>query len=180
MFSPNNGKYDRGDFAFLSIRDFGKGSKYGKINANIEASAEEEFDEKVVRHDCIRAFAEQTKAPVIQKKSEDSGELSPTVLRLLTRLMFEYQKTLLKPIARYRMLANANIMAELVGDEVSSSYILFARTYLRALVQFVRKEDFGAVKLVPSPEYSNAKSTLVRLSVIDLLREYGRKEVCAE
>ena len=176
MFSPNNGKYDRGDFAFLSIRDFGKGSKYGKINANIEASAEEEFDEKVVRHDCIRAFAEQTKAPVIQKESEDSGELSPTVLRLLTRLMFEYQKTLLKPIARYRMLANANIMAELVGDEVSSSYIRFARTYLRALVQFVRKEDFGAVKLVPSPEYSNAKSTLVRLSVIDLLREYGKKE----
>ena len=90
--------------------------------------------------------------------------------------MFEYQKTLLKPTDRYRMLANANIMAELVGDDVSSSYIRFARTYLRALVQFARKEDFGTVKLVPSPEYKDAKPTLVRLSVIELLKEYGKKE----
>lgn len=176
MFSPNNGKYNRGDFAFLSIKDFGKGSKYGKINANIEESAQDQFDEKAVRHDCIRAFAEQTKAPVTKKPEEDAGELSPTILRLFTRLMFEYQKTLLKPTDRYRMLANANIMAELVGDDVSSSYIRFARTYLRALVQFARKEDFATVKLVPSPEYCNAKSTLIRLSVIELLKEYGKKE----
>ena len=170
------GKYSRGDFAYLSVKSYGKGAKYGKIYAKVMGSAEETFDEQSVRHDCIHAFATNTVIPSYKKEEEEAGKLSPTILRLLARQMFEHQKSLLKPSDRIRLLANANVMVELVGDSASSSYLRFARTYLRALVQFVRKEDMGAIQLRPEKEYEEAIPTLIRLSVIEILKEYGKKE----
>lgn len=176
FFSPKSGKYSRGDFAILSVKGYGKGDKYGKIDAEIVRDSDRTFEEQKVRRDCIRAFAEQAAPPTAGKENEGSTELAPVVIRLLTRQMFEHQKSLLTLIDRFRLLANANVMAELVGDEVTASYIRFARTYLRAIVQFVRKEDFRSVRLVPGSEFCQAKSTLIRMSVIDLLKEYGRRD----
>ena len=173
-------RYHHGDFAFISVKDYGKGKFYGLISGIIREDLNEEldeiFDEKSARHDCIRAFAESTELPVYQRPEEETAELSPVLLRLLLRLLFEYQKSLLKPSERFRYLANANVMAEMVGDDLSASYISFARTYLRALVQFVNGEDINAIHLEPDDEYKSAKSTLIRLSIIDLLKEYGRKD----
>ncbi len=172
--------YHHGDFAFISVKEYGKGKFYGLIRGIIREDLTEElndiFDEKSARHDCIRAFAESTVPPVYQRPEEDTAELSPVLLRLLLRLLFDYQKSLLKPSERFRYLANANVMAEMVGDDLSASYISFVRTYLRALIQFVNGEDINAIHLEPDEEYREAKSTLIRLSVIDLLKEYGRKD----
>ena len=176
FYSVNNGQYCRGEFAYLSVRNYGTGTKYGKMDARIEGRSDEVFDEKSARHDCIRVFAEKTNAPDNQIKEEETGELNPTILRFLIQQMFEHQKTLLKPSDRIRYLANANVIAELVGDMVTSSFIRFTRTYLRALVQFVRKEDVDAIQLVPQEDYRDAKQTLIRLSVIEILKEYGKKE----
>ena len=174
--TPNTGKYARGDYAYLSVKNYGKDAKYGKIYAKIDEGSEETFDEKTVRHDCIREFATHTEVPDYKKEEEETGELSPTILRLLTSQMFEHQKTLLKPSDRIRFLSIANVMAELVGDSTSSSYIRFARTYLRALIQFVRKESMDSIQLKPDKEYAEANPTLIRLAIIDILKEYGKKE----
>ena len=168
--------YHRGDFAIITINDFGQGKYYGLIRGYVKGDTEQQFDEKTVRHDCIRTFAEFTEAPVYQREEEDTTELSPALIRLLLRLLFDYQKSLLKPSDRFRYLANANVMAEMIGDDLSASYISFARTYLRALIQFVNGEDISAIRLDPDEEYRKAKSTLIRLSIIDLLKEYGRKD----
>ena len=94
----------------------------------------------------------------------------------MLRLLFEYQKTLLKPSDRFRYLANANVMAEMVGDDLAASYIGFARTYLRALIQFVNGQNISAITLEPEEEYRKATATQIRLNIIDLLKEYGRKD----
>ena len=169
-------EYHHGAFAFITIKEYGSGKFYGLIRGCIKEETNESFDEKTARHDCIRAFAESTDVPVYKRPEEDAVELSPILLRLLLRLLFEFQKSLLKPSDRFRCLANANIMAEMVGDDLSASYISFARTYLRALIQFVNGEDINAIHLEPDEEYRSAKSTLIRLSVIQLLKEYGRKD----
>ena len=178
--TSKTGRYRRGNFAFISVKGFGKGKSYGLINAYIREDLEEElnetFDEKSVRHDCIRDFAEMTQAPVFQRPDEDTAELSPVLLRLLLRLLYEYQKTLLKPSDRFRCLANANVMAEMVGDDLSASYISFERTYLRALIQFVNGQSISAINLEPEPAYEDAVATRIRLNIIDLLKEYGRKD----
>lgn len=176
MYTPNTGEYHRGDFALLAITEYGIGQFYGKIHAKIVRSATTDFDETAARHKCIRAFAKQEEKPIYQNPAEDTGELSPEVLKILTRLLFEYQKSLLNPADRFRYLANANIMAEMVCDDLSASYLNFARTYLRALIQFANKEDIKNLHLSPDEEYRGAKPTLIRLSVIELLKEYGRKD----
>jgi len=170
------GNYRHGDFAFIGIKEYGIGKYYGLIHGYVKDDTDETFDEKSARHDCIRAFAESTEMPIYQKPEEETGELSPILLRLMVRLLFEYQKSLLKPSDRFRYLANANVMAEMVNDELAASYINFARTYLRALIQFVNGEDINAIKLEPEEEYRQAKATLIRLSIIELLKEYGRKD----
>ncbi len=170
------GRYRHGDFAFVRVKSYGSGKYYGLINGYVCEDTDETFDEKTARHDCIRAFAESTETPVFQKLEEEAGELSPVLLRLLLRLLFEYQKSFLKPSDRFRYLANANVMAEMVNDELAASYIAFARTYLRALIQFVNGEDINAIRLEPEEEYRQARSTLIRLAIIDLLKEYGRKD----
>ncbi len=168
--------HHRGDFVMISIHEYGSGPQYGIIRGYISDETDEHFEEETARHDCIRAFAESTEMPIYQKPEEETGELSPVLLRLLVRLLFEYQKSLLKPSDRFRYLANANIMAEMVDDELAASYINFARTYLRALIQFVNGEDINAIRLEPEEEYRQAKATLIRLSIIELLKEYGRKD----
>ena len=168
--------YRRGEYATIAINNFATGKYYGLIHGYIKGDADDSFDEKAVRHDCIRQFAECTQPPVYQRPEEDTAELSPVLLRLLLRLLFEHQKSLLKPSDRFRYLACANVMAEMVGDNLAASYISFARTYLRALIQFVNEEDISTLTLEPDEEYQQAKSTLIRLSVIELLKEYGRKD----
>ena len=168
--------YRRGEYATIAINEFGTGKFYGLIHGFIKKDSDETFDEKTARHDCIREFAEFTQPPIYQHPEEDTAELSPVLLRLLLRLSFEYQKSLLKPSDRFRYLACANVMAELVGDDLAASYISFARTYLRALIQFVNGENISTIKLEPDEEYKQAKSTLIRLSIIELLKEYGRKD----
>ena len=174
------GHYHHGDFAFISINDYGKGSYYGLMRGFVREDLSDDlkdwFEEKTARHDCIRAFAESTEPPVYQRPEEDTAELSPVLLRLLLRLLFEYQKSLLTPSDRFCCLANANVMAEMVGDDLAASYISFARTYLRALIQFVNGESISDITLQPEEEYRYATATLIRLSIIDLLKEYGRKE----
>lgn len=170
-------QYHHGDFAFIKVSEYGSGKYYGLIRGYIiKDDADESFDEKSARHDCIRCFAESTEAPVCQRPEEDAAELSPVLLRLLLRLLFEYQKTLLKPSDRFRYLANANVMAEMVGDDLAASYISFARTYLRALIQFVNGQNISAITLEPEEEYRKATATQIRLNIIDLLKEYGRKD----
>ena len=175
FFTASVGRYSRGDFALLSVKGYGKGAKYGKLDAIIEDDSDDMFDETMARHDCIREFATQTVVPDSKKEEEETGELSPTILRLLTSQMFEHQKTLLKPSDRIRFLAIANVMAELVGDTTTSSYLRFARTYLRALIQFVRRENMDSIQLQPDKEYVKAIPTLIRLAVIEILKEYGKK-----
>ncbi len=175
MFTVNNHKYNRGDFAFLSVKKFNHGDYYGKIDAIIEGDADIDFDERTARHDCIRAFAQQMSAPV-EAKQEETSELSPMVISLLMKQMFAYQRTLLKPSDRFRFLANASVMAEMIGDDLSASYTKFTRNYLRALVQFVLNEDMSEIQLTPDEDYKDATSTKVRMEVIDLLKQYGMKE----
>lgn len=170
------GRHRHGDYAFICVKEYSSGKYYGLIHGYVKDDTDETFDEKSARHDCIRAFAESTEMPIYQKPEEETGELSPILLRLMVRLLFEYQKSLLKPSDRFRYLANANVMAEMVNDELAASYINFARTYLRALIQFVNGQDINAIKLEPEEEYRQAKATLIRLSIIELLKEYGRKD----
>ena len=176
MYTPNTREFSRGDFAILNNLNYGQGKYYGKIDAKVKKLTNETFDEKSARHDCIRAFAEETMPPVYAQPEEETSELSPLIISLLLRQMFGFQRTLLKPLERFYILSNVSVMAEAIGDTLSASYTRFARTYLRALVGFAAGDSVKDIQLSPDDDYRDAKSTQIRLEVIALLKEYGRKD----
>ena len=176
FYTPNSKEFSRGDYAILSGLKYAQGKYYGKIDARVLRLSNERFDEKTVRHDCMRAYTQETQPPVYAKPEIETSEMSPVIIRLLLRQMYAYQRTLLKPSERFCILANASVMAEMIDDSLSASYLRFARTYLRALVDFVADSDIKDIQLTPDDEYMDAESTQIRLEVIALLKEYGRKD----
>lgn len=178
VYTKNTRNYSKDDLALLRVKQYNTGKYWGKMDAEIvsDANEDDELNEREVRRDCIRDFAESTPPPAKRKEEEEQTFLNPIVLKLLFRQFFLHQKTLMKPSDRFRYLANAQVMAELVGDELSASYIKFSATYLRTLVQFVQNENLSSVKLEAEKEYESATPTLIRLSVVELLKEYGKKE----
>lgn len=180
MYSKYSEDFQIGDYAKLQISEYCNGKEYGKIHTYIKEAYEPNEDEIIdieeVKKDCIIAFAESTDVPRNIMEKETNQELSPVILRLIARQFFDYQKTLMKPSERYTYLANARIMSEIADDELAASYIKFASSYLRVLVQFVSNESISKINLEPEPEYKDAYDTLVRLAIVQLLKEYGRKD----
>lgn len=174
-----------GDYATLQIQRYQSGQYYGKIDTEIkrlgrdeedeDTDSEEEINLDKAKSDCIRAFVESTPQPKIVPQ-ETVCQIPENVLRLLVRMIFGYQKTLMKPSERFCALGNANVMAEMTGDNSAAAYIRFASTYLKVLVQFASNEPISGITLVPEAGFAEAASTRMRLTIIDLLKEYGRKE----
>lgn len=180
MYSRYSDEYQIGDMAVLEITKYCTGNEYGKIQTDIveplEVEGEDMIDEEVTKKMTIGDFADSTPVPADIMKREENQEISPTLLRILARLLFGYQKSLYKPSERYCYLANARILAEMTDDILSSSYIKFASSYLRVLVQFAANESLSGITLEPEDEFRDAIDTLVRLSVVQILKEYGRKD----
>ena len=178
MYTKKDGEHNIDDIVYLEMSHYGKDKHYGMINATImDEIPEDDLCENEVRKECIRAFVDEcTPADVRNKANDDTTALEPVVMELLLRQMFEHQRTLLKPLERYRYLANANVMAEMIGDTVTASFLNFAGTYLNALVRFVRNEDFKSIVLTPDEAFENAEDTRIRLQAIELLKEYGNRE----
>lgn len=180
LYSKYSDDFQIGDYAKLQISEYCNGKEYGKIHTYInepyEPNEDETIDIEDVKKDCIIGFAESTEVPHDIMEEETNQELSPVILRLIARQFFDYQKTLMKPSERYTYLANARIMSEIADDELAASYIKFASSYLRVLVQFVSNESISKINLEPEPEYKDALDTLVRLAIVQLLKEYGRKD----
>ena len=174
VYTRNNGEYHQGDFATLHKIRYGEGEQYGKIYAEIDESTEpDKFDINIVRNECLRAFAEHVTMPY-QKPQAEQDYMSAHTIALLMKQIFEHQKNIMKSADKYRMLALALVMATLIEDESACSYLQFTSTYLKVLVRFVNNNDITNSCLCPKPEYSTAESTLLRINIVNLLKEYGK------
>lgn len=176
FYTRLNEKYAIGDCALLQIEEYCTGKQYGKIHALVVEPIDDwDIDIKDVQRDCIEDFAKAISESdnVI---TENGQMLSANILCILARMLYEYQKQLLKPSERYHYLANARIMSEITADISAATYIGFCSTYLRLLVQFVNNESVANITLEAEEEFKEAKDTLVRLSVLKILKEYGKTE----
>ena len=177
FYTRQNNQFSIGNYAALQIESYGTDKQYGKINAKIIESLHDydEIDVKRVQKDCIVAFAEAIQ-PTTLATSTDTQLLSQNILRIISRMLYDCQRQLLKPSERYHFLANARVMAEITNDVSTATYIAFCSTYLRLLVQFVNNESVANISLEADDEFRDAKDTLFRLSVLKILKEYGKNE----
>lgn len=179
VYTDSNNLFQKGDYAMLRVTNIGTGSKYGKIYADVvdECGEEDVFDEKEVRHECLRIFADSRK-PDTDDVAEFSAheEIEEPLLQTLTRMLFVHQKTIVKPSEKYKIMSLAYIIATLIDNDSMVSYIRFASTYLNILIRFVNNQDISTAELQPQEEYSDDVSTMTRMAVVQLLKEYGGRE----
>ncbi|MDE6273414.1 MAG: ATP-binding protein [Muribaculaceae bacterium] len=176
-------KYKGGDIAMLRIKNYEDGLSYGKINAEIVGDPEKEFfeetgfDEHEVRFDAIQAFVDST--PEVKDSEPEELEepsISRSLLALTARIFYLHQRELKSPSERLNYLANARIIAELLGDKLLSDFLKFTSTYLRGVVAFVEGMPMDDLTLTPAPEFEDTEAVGMRLAIIDLLKEYGRRD----
>lgn len=171
-------------FVYIDITEYGSGKAYGKIcgefNRNADpADAEDRFDEKEVRHECVRAFIDSTPAPIYTPQNVQKT-LPVDLVRIIIRALFVSQKSLLRPTEKLRYLSLAMMLAVMLNEETTESYLRFVITYLRQIVMFVDTDNISDVNLKVAPAFEKEDSVLVRRGVIQILGEYGRKQYSEE
>lgn len=179
VYSRNNGLIDRKEeniFAILQITNYGTGSFYGKIDAEFQEFTDEDFDEKEARHYCIEDFIKTTNVPEYKNDDDVLTPIDPLLLHILIRTLFATQKTLLRPVEKFRYLCNIRALAVLLGDELTESYLDFTSSYLRQLVMFVKEGKIENADIQPNEIYAAEPTVKTRLVVLNLLSEYGNKE----
>ncbi|MBD5176801.1 MAG: ATP-binding protein [Bacteroidales bacterium] len=177
-------RYKPGDVAMLRIHNYDYGPNYGKINAEIVGDVEEEdfnpildFDEHEVRFDAIQAFVDSTPEVAEPENIQPEEPKIPRgLLALLPRLFYVHQKELRRPSERLKYLANARVLAELLGDHTFSEFLKFTMTYLRGVVAFADGMPMDDLNPEPAPDFKDTHAVRLRLSILDLLKEYGRKD----
>lgn len=176
---PTN-DYDKDDVAVLKVKNFyDPGDKrYGKIETEIVESIDDDFDIRETQRRRFRAFVDSFKdeLPTTAPDSEDQEPINATTINLLARYLFNHQKGLLKPSHRYKVLVQALLLSTLTGDSDTAAYIDFAKNYLRALVAFVNNDEISELMTQSNDKFATAESTQQRIAIVELLREYGKKD----
>ena len=169
-------RFDVGSQAYLNIKEINYDHKtiYGQI---IEGPLEKDytFSALEAQEECFRSFVDFYKDSKIQNSDTILDEpLQPAVVSIMVRLLFDYQKTLLKPSERYKNLSLAMLMATVIDDIDSVAYIEFTKNYLQSLLAFVNNEPVDELLTSTDAAFAGAETTQLRISIVELLREYGK------
>ena len=182
LFTRTSDYYDKEDVAVLKVTNIygSDDNRYGKIESEIIESVEDDFDIREAQRQRFRAFVESFKSDNSDTENESETitheALSETVVKLLVRYLFHHQKGLLKPSRRYKVLAQALFLATLIEDNDTAAYIDFAKNYLRALVAFVNNDEIVGLMTSSDDKFASAESTRKRIAIVEILKEYGRKD----
>lgn len=169
-------RFEVGSQAYLNIKDINYDHKtiYGQI---VEGPLEKDFTFSTLeaQEECFRSFVDSFKDTTAATSDIAHDEpLSPAIMSIMVRLLFNYQKTLLKPSERYMNLSLAMLIATVIGDDDSVAYIDFAKNYLKSLVAFVGNEPVDELLTTPGATFAGAETTQLRIGIVELLREYGK------
>ncbi len=179
MYTRKIREYGRDDVVLLRVNNFydPNDKRYGKIETEICERLDEDFDIRDAQRNCFRDFVKSfATVNYEQNDSEEQESLNQAVVSILARCLFNYQKGMLKPSQRYKVLVQALFLATITGDEDNAAYIDFAKNYLRALVTFVNNDEISELQTNIDDKFANAESTLQRIAIVKLLKEYGSKE----
>lgn len=179
MYSRKDRDYGRDDVALLRVVNFydSDDKRYGKIETEIVERLDEDFDTREAQRNCFRDFVDSfASVDNNQDVNEDQDLLSEALVNVMARCLFGYQKGMLKPSQRYKVLVQALFLATITGDDDTAAYIDFAKNYLRALVTFAGNGEINELMTKSDDKFAHAESTSQRIAIVKLLREYGNKD----
>ena len=147
------------------------GIYFGYINATIIGESYNYFDINKVKKSIIEGFVFEPSWDEDAKKTM----LNEGSIRDLMRMMIRYQKTVVNPKERFKVLCVLKIMATLINSEEYQSYIGFIAEYLKQLIHFA-KGDYNFIKeLEPAQGFEGIDVVQTRCNIVKILKAYGHE-----
>lgn len=162
-------RFSRDDFGLVKIVNLGSGSYYGYINAIIVGETHNYFDLNKTKKAMIEGFVFE---PTWDEDAKTTM-LNEGSIRDLIRMMVHYQKTVVNPSERFRVLCVLKILATLIGSEEYKSYIGFIMEYLKQLIHFAKGNYERIEELVPAHGFENVDAVKLKCDIVRILKAYG-------
>ncbi|MBQ8959209.1 MAG: ATP-binding protein [Bacteroidales bacterium] len=171
VHTPYDDRFSRDTFGKVKITGHGTGIYFGYINATIIGESYNYFDINKVKKSIIEGFVFEPSWDEDAKKTM----LNEGSIRDLMRMMIQYQKTVVNPKERFKVLCVLKIMASLINSEEYQSYIGFIAEYMKQLIRFA-KGDYNLIKeLEPAQGFEGIDVVETRCNIVKILKAYGHE-----
>jgi len=170
--------FNQNDFAMIRIEGASGGSYYGYVSGVVDGEEAEPFDFQESKREVIEGFNFEG---YDQEDAEPKESMMNTgTIRDLLNMMIRFQKTIIHPVERFRLLCVSLTIATLIEAEEHQSYIRFLLAYLRQLICFAKGDYSHIVELVPDGNIADIDVVQQRCQVVKILKAYDSKDSQAD
>lgn len=164
-------RFSRDEFGKLKILNLGTGNYYGYVNAAIIGPSNEYFNMEQIKKDLIEGF-------VFEPSWDEDAKttmLNEGSIRDLIRMLLHYQKTIVNPSERFKVLCVLKTMACLINSEEYVLYIGFIIEYLKQLILFAKGNYDKIRELEPASNFNEVDVVRLKCDIVRILKAYGNE-----
>lgn len=166
-------RFQQNDYGRIKVLNFSEGSYYGYVFGAVADTLGTPFDFQLSKKNVISGFNFEDYG------TEDGADatlmLNTAEIRNLLDMMVRYQKTIVQPTERFRLLSVSLAIATLIEASEHQAYIRFIMSYLKQLIRFAKGEYEKIDNLVPDSSISNIGLVQQRCNVVKILKAYDNE-----
>ena len=170
--------FQQNEFGRIKVTIVSSGSYYGYVGGEVVDGFGNPFDFQQSKKSVIAGF--DFEGYDTEEDADNSSMLDTAAIRDLLNMMVRYQKTIVVPTERFRLLSVSLAMATLIEAHEHQAYIRFIMSYLKQLIRFAKGEYEKIDVIVPDSSISNIGLVQQRCDVIKILKAYDNVNGNAE
>lgn len=169
VHTPYDKRFELGDFGYIRITVISSGKYYGYLQGEAVDTTDEYFDIQEAKRKVIESFDFENDERNVNKKSV----FNKAIVRELLSIMIRYQKSIIQPAERFRVLSYCKIMAALIQSKEHLDYVSFVISYFKQLLCFAKSDGSRIEELEVVPELEGIDVVRQHCNIVKILRAYG-------
>lgn len=169
VHTPYDSRFELGDFGYIRITVISSGKYYGYLQGEAVDTTDEYFDIQEAKRNVIESFDFENDERNVNKKSV----FNKAIVREFLSIMIRYQKSIIQPAERFRVLCYCKILAALIQSKEHLDYISFVISYFKQLLCFAKSDGGRIEELEVVPELEGIDVVMQRCNIVKILRAYG-------
>lgn len=169
VHTPYDKRFELGDFGYIRITVISSGKYYGYLQGEAVDTTDEYFDIQEAKRNVIESFDFENDERNVNKKSV----FNKAIVREFLSIMIRYQKSIIQPAERFRVLCYCKILAALIQSKEHLDYVSFVISYFKQLLCFAKSDGGRIEELEVVPELEGVDVVMQRCNIVKILRAYG-------
>lgn len=171
-------RFQQNDFGLIRVLSASEGSYYGYVYGEVDGGEAMPFDFQISKKRVISAFDF-----IVDDTDEAEAKesmMNAAVIRDLLNMMIRYQKMIVNPSERFKLLCVSLVLATFIESEEHRCYIRFIMSFLKQLINFA-KGDYGKIEeLVPNDCIKDMEVVQQRCDIVKILKAYDNEALRGE